>query len=50
MTSQPATTARNVASTGLLAVVDVMDESFRSIFRAGKGERANFKNIFSVLK
>ena len=32
MTSQVATTARNVTSTGLLGVVDPMDEMFKAIF------------------
>lgn len=47
MTSQPATTARNVASTGLLGLVDIMDESFRTLFY---GERGSYKNIYSTLK
>ena len=47
MTSQPATTARNVASTGLLGLVDIMDESFRTLFYGDKG---SYKNIYSTLK
>ena len=47
MTSQPATTARNVASTGLLGLVDIMDESFRTLFY---GEKGSYKNIYSTLK
>ena len=37
MTSQPATTIRNVTSTVLLAGVDVSDEFFRGLIRYGSG-------------
>tara|TARA_R110000787_G_scaffold20437_1_gene60731 strand:+ start:118 stop:3597 length:3480 start_codon:yes stop_codon:yes gene_type:complete len=47
MTSQTATTARNVTSTGLLGVVDIMDESFRTLFY---GEKGSYKNIYSTMK
>jgi hypothetical protein len=47
MTSQPATTARNVASTGLLAAVDVLDQGFKGLFG---GDRNTFKNMFSTIR
>lgn len=37
MTSQPATTVRNVTSTVLLAGVDISDEFFRGLIRYGSG-------------
>lgn len=39
MTSQPATTARNVASTGLLAGVEFSDEFFRGLYRTITGQQ-----------
>lgn len=39
MTSQPATTIRNAASTVLLAGVDISDEFFRGLIRYGKGAK-----------
>ena len=50
MTSQPATTARNVASTVLLAGVDILDQSFKALFAGIKGDRTAFKGIFNTIK
>jgi hypothetical protein len=45
MTSQPATTARNVMSTGILMGADMSDQVFKAIFQGMKGDTTGIKNI-----
>lgn len=45
MTSQPATTARNVMSTGILMTADMSDQVFKAIFQGMKGDTTGIKNI-----
>lgn len=45
MTSQPATTARNVMSTGILMGADMSDQVFKAIFQGMKGDATGIKNI-----
>jgi hypothetical protein len=55
MTSQPATTARNVTSTGLLAAVEISDEFYRGLYRTitgkeGGGIGNTVRNMSSTLR
>ena len=45
MTSQPATTVRNMTSTGILIGADMSDQVFKSIFKAAKGDTTAIRNI-----
>lgn len=45
MTSQPATTARNVMSTGILMGADMSDQVFKAIFQGMAGDTTGIKNI-----
>lgn len=45
MTSQPTTTMRNVASTGILIGADMSDQVFRSIFKGLRGDTTAIRNI-----
>jgi len=45
MTSQPATTARNVMSTGILIGADMSDQVFKAIFKGITGDTTAIKNI-----
>ena len=45
MTSQPATTARNVMSTGILMGADMSDQVFKAIFKGISGDTTAIKNI-----
>lgn len=45
MTSQPATTARNVMSTGILMGADMSDQVFKAIFKGIAGDTTAIKNI-----
>ena len=45
MTSQPTTTMRNVASTGILVGADMSDQVFRAIFKGISGDTTAIRNI-----
>ena len=45
MTSQPTTTMRNVASTGILIGADMSDQVFRAIFKGIGGDTTAIRNI-----
>ena len=49
MTSQPATTVRNITSTGILIGADMSDQVFKSIFKAGMGDTTAIRNIIPDL-
>ena len=45
MTSQPATTIRNVKNAGILVTTDMSDQVFTAIFRGLKGDTQGLRNI-----
>lgn len=45
MTSQPATTVRNVLSTGILIGADMSDQVFKAVFKGIGGDATDIKNI-----